>query len=154
MAHDTSYAPRAPRAPRVPRPPRPPEAEAPRSGASSEAADRGSLTLSDRAVEKIAGQCAAEIDGVGGHAGGLFGVGRHHDLQARPQVDVELTGRIASLTVRLGLRYPAPIAETTEHVREVLRRRVTALAGVEVRQVDIHVTYLDPDTAKKGRTVL
>ena len=81
-------------------------------------------------------------------------MGSHADLDSRPRVRVELTGSIAVLSVDLGIEYPLPIEETTERVRETLVRRVSDLAGVDVRQVDIRVTYLVPQRGRKERVLL
>lgn len=121
---------------------------------SSSAESRGDLVIADRVVEKIAAQCASEIPGIGGREGGFLGVGSHADLGSRPRARVELTGSIAVLSVDLGIEYPLPIEETTERVRETLVRRVSDLAGVDVRQVDIRVTYLVPQRGRKERVLL
>lgn len=125
------------------------------AGVYAPPAQRGHLNIADKVVEKIASQCAYEIAGVGGRDGGFLGVGRQADLDARPKVSVELTGQIATLSVELGVEYPRPIEETTQYVRETLARRVSELAGVNVRQVDIRVTYLVPHTSgQEGRELL
>ena len=121
---------------------------------SSSAESRGGLVIADRVVEKIAAQCASEIPGIGGRGGGFLGVGSDADLDSRPRARVELTGSIAVLSVDLGIEYPLPIEETTERVRETLVRRVSDLAGVDVRQVDIRVTYLVPQRGRKERVLL
>ncbi|WP_238147504.1 MULTISPECIES: Asp23/Gls24 family envelope stress response protein [Micrococcaceae] len=121
---------------------------------SESTAQRGSLVIADRVVEKIAAQCASELSGVGGRERGFLGVGGHADLDSRPQVKVELTGSIAVLSVDLGIEYPLPIEETTERVRETLVRTVSDMAGVEVRQVDIRVKYLVPQQGRQERVLL
>lgn len=125
------------------------------AGVHAPPAQRGRTNIADKVVEKIAAQCAYEIAGVGGRGGGFLGVGRQADLDSRPKVSVELTGKIATLSVDLGVEYPRPIEETTQHVREILARRVGELTGVSVRQVDIRVTYLVPHVSRQeGRTLL
>jgi uncharacterized alkaline shock family protein YloU len=115
---------------------------------------RGRLVLAERVVEKIAAQCASEIAEVGGSSRGFLGLGRQRDPSARPKVSVELTGGIATLSLELGIRYPASIAATTQRLREELRRRVTELAGVRVRQIDIRVGYLHAGAEAEERTLL
>ncbi|WP_165313087.1 Asp23/Gls24 family envelope stress response protein [Rothia halotolerans] len=115
---------------------------------------RGHLVLAEKVVEKIAAQCASEITEVGGTGGGFLGMGRQNDPEARPKVSVELTGAIATLSIELGVRYPASIARVTQQVREELGRRVTELAGVQVRQIDIRVGYLHGGSPAEERTLL
>lgn len=66
-------------------------------------------------------------------------------------MDVALSGRSCTLAVQLGLAYPTPIAEATEHVRTTLSSEVERLTGVTVRQVDIGVKWLAPDSAGANR---
>lgn len=103
---------------------------------------RGQLVLAKQVVEKIAGQVASEIGAAGGRSGGFLGIGAHTDLSARPQVDVELAGRTATLAIDIAVAYPMSIRQATDRVREQVTRRVHALTGVEVTRVDITVVAL------------
>lgn len=103
---------------------------------------RGTTVLSDRVVEKIASQAASEVSVAGGRSGGLLGLGAHTDFDARPKVDVELSGDTALLTVEVGVLYPTPLRAATARIREHLISRVGDLAGVRVRRVDIKVAWL------------
>lgn len=103
---------------------------------------RGRLVLAKQVVEKIAGQVAGEISAAGGRSGGFLGIGAHTDLSARPKVDVELTGRTATLAIEMAVAYPISIRQATDRVRERLTQRVGQLTGVEVTRVDITVVAL------------
>lgn len=124
------------------------------SGAPTAAEDRGTLTIAEKVIEKIAGQIAADTPGVHGASGGFLGIGSHDDEDARPKVTAELHGRIVSLHVRAGVRYPAPLRSTTEHLRERIRSQVSERCGVDVRQVDIDITSLVTRTDRSGRREL
>ena len=113
---------------------------APADGA--ERRQRGRLVLAKQVVEKIAGQVAGEISAAGGRSGGFLGIGAHTDLSARPKVDVELTGRTATLAIEMAVAYPISIRQATDRVRERLTQRVGQLTGVEVTRVDITVVAL------------
>ena len=119
-------------------------------------ARRGGLTIADKVVERTAGQVLKDLPGVGGTSSGLFGIGASSSLDTRPSVDVTLSGRSCTLAVQLGLVYPTPIAEATEHVRSTLSTEVERLTGVTVRQVDISVQWLAPESsgANRGRSRL
>ncbi|RJT74880.1 Asp23/Gls24 family envelope stress response protein [Arthrobacter cheniae] len=139
-------------------PPQPPHQITPQSSLhpplsadAVDAADRGRLTISEKAIEKIAGQVALETPGVHGTAGGFLGIGAHDDEDTRPRVKVELHGLTASIHVRAGIRYPAPLRATTERLSEQIRTQVSARCGIDVRQVDIDVDALVSDT-KTGDT--
>jgi uncharacterized alkaline shock family protein YloU len=107
---------------------------------------RGRLVLSKQVVEKIAGQVASEIGTAGGRSGGFLGIGAHTDLSARPDVDVELAGRTATLAIAMAVAYPVSIRQATDRVRDQVTRRVQALTGVEVTRVDITVVALHAGT--------
>ena len=115
-------------------------------------ARRGRLVLADSVVEKVAGQAAAEIGAVHGRAGGLLGIGSHDDRSARPDVDVDVRGSSADVSVRVGIAYPGSIRQTTSQLREHVVRRVRELTGVEVHRLDVDVTFLsvtDVDPANR-----
>jgi uncharacterized alkaline shock family protein YloU len=112
---------------------------------------RGRTILDRKVVEKIAGQVASEESFAGGSSGGFLGIGAHSDFSARPNVTVQLAGNIAALTVETGLLYPVPLRQATEQLRRRISERVKALTGVEVRQVDITVSWLKPADETTGR---
>lgn len=105
-------------------------------------ARRGRLVVADSVVEKIAGQAAAEIGAVHGRAGGLLGIGAKDDSSARPDVDVDVRGAYADVSVKVGIAYPGSIRQTTSQLREHVVRRVKELTGVEVHRLDVDVSFL------------
>ncbi|ASU80580.1 Asp23/Gls24 family envelope stress response protein [Actinopolyspora erythraea] len=107
--------------------------------------ERGVTTLHDRVVERMAARIAGEVDQVGGAAHRVLGVSTGGDeAEQTPQVTAEVHGRMCALRVRLSVDYPAPVAQVTDHVRQVLTDRLAELADVRVRTVDITVTALRP----------
>lgn len=85
----------------------------------------GRTTIADRVIDLLAEQAAIEdVDVVSADA------------------DARVTGRSATVEVRLGLRYPAPVAVTTERVRSHVSSRVQELSGLSVSRIDIAVTAL------------
>ena len=119
-----------------------------------DASDRGRLTISEKAVEKIAGQIASDTPGIHGTAGGFLGIGAHDDEDTRPKVKVQLHGLTASIHVWAGVRYPTPLRATTEHLRDQIRTEVSRRCGIDVRQVDIHINTLVMDADTSGRREL
>ncbi|WP_434620330.1 Asp23/Gls24 family envelope stress response protein [Arthrobacter sp. A5] len=120
------------------------------SGGDVEMGSRGHTVVADKVIEKIAGQVAGDASSAGGSSGGFFGIGAHADLSARPKASVELTGNIATLSVEVGMLYPVPLRQATEALRQRIRA-VTELTGVEVRQVDIKVSWLTTGAETNGR---
>ena len=116
--------------------------------------DRGETVLARRVLEKTASQVARDETFAGGSSGGFLGIGARADLSARPDASVELAGNVASLKVTVGLPYPVPLRQATEQLRRRITERVTALTGVQVRQVDIMVSWLrPPDSGPRRRNL-
>jgi uncharacterized alkaline shock family protein YloU len=105
-------------------------------------ATRGSLQISEKAIEKIASHIAANVPGITGTQASFLGIGPGRGHQQRPKVDVHLAGLVASLTVSAGVRYPAPLRASTERLRQELKDKVAAACGIDVRQVDINLEWL------------
>ncbi|TDT33775.1 Asp23/Gls24 family envelope stress response protein [Naumannella halotolerans] len=103
---------------------------------------RGTTTIARRVFEKVAAQVAGEVSAAGGTSGGFLGIGTRRDLDAKPEVDVTLTGDGAVVSVRCGVRYPASLRATTDEVRQNVTTRLQELTGVNVDRVDIQVAWL------------
>lgn len=119
-----------------------------------ETGTRGQTLLAARVIEKIAGQVASDESSAGGSSGGFLGIGTRADLSARPKASVELTGNIATLRVEVGMLYPVPLRQAAEELRRRIAARVTELTGVDVRQVDIRISWLTTGADTNGRRKL
>lgn len=126
-----------------------------RAGSSQDGAgsalrtERGTTTIADSVVAKIAALAAREIDGVarlGGAASGAIGgvVGAFRSDEHRTDgVAVEVGERQAAVDLSMTVRYPASIHEIAESVRQTVRQRINSMTGLEVTEVNISVTDLD-----------
>lgn len=112
---------------------------------------RGQTVLAAKVIEKIAAQVASDESSAGGSSGGFLGIGTRADVSARPKASVELSGNIATLSVEVGMLYPAPLRQATEDLRRRIRTRVTELTGVDVRQVDIRISWLTTGTSGRRK---
>jgi uncharacterized alkaline shock family protein YloU len=115
----------------------------------------GRIQVNARAVEKIAALATIEIPDAGGAAARLLGrpvpgagrLGiRGSGLDSLPKVTADVDGQLGFLDVELSVRWPAPIGQVTEAVRQHLSRRVSELVGLEVREVNINVGDLITQT--------
>ena len=113
--------------------------------------DRGTTVLARKVLEKVAAQVVVDETFAGGSSGGFLGIGARADLSARPQAKVELAGNVASLRVEVGLPYPVPLRQATDQLRDRISSRVSEMTGVEVRQVDVTVSWLRPQETSDGR---
>lgn len=129
-----------------------PAARAGRHQVETDAASRGRLEIAEKVVEKIASRAAGELEAVGGSTGGFLGIGDHVELSARPRASVQLSGQVATIELTVGVRYPVPLRRTGEELRQRVRSQVTKLTGIDVRQVDVEISWLLPDdTASRTR---
>ena len=116
-----------------------------------ETGTRGQTVMAAKVIEKITAQVASDESSAGGASGGFLGIGASADLSARPKASVELAGNIATLGVEVGMLYPAPLRQATKELRRRIKARVTELTGVDVRQVDIRISWLTTGTDSPGR---
>ncbi|MFV6026517.1 DUF6286 domain-containing Asp23/Gls24 family envelope stress response protein [Streptomyces sp. NPDC056264] len=109
----------------------------PRQASATPRAERGTLTVADRAVRRIVRQAATEALGGAGTARDVS-VARRGAREARVRVAVELA-------------YPTDLAGQGERVRRHVMDRATALSGLAVSRADIAIASLSapaPGTAR------
>ncbi|MFB6627184.1 DUF6286 domain-containing Asp23/Gls24 family envelope stress response protein [Streptomyces sp. NPDC056374] len=112
----------------------------PRQASATPRAERGTLTVADRAVRRIVRQAATEALGGAGTAREVS-VARRGAREARVRVAVELA-------------YPTDLAGQGERVRRHVMDRATALSGLAVSRADIAIASLSaaaPGTARDAR---
>ena len=127
-----------------------------RHAAPASVAERGSLSIADTVVEKVAAAAAGEVDHVGGAARRVLGVptGREGG-DGPPRGSATVNGQLATLEVRMSVVYPASVRAVTEATRAHLRDRVEALTELTVSRVDISVAALTgADTGGDGKRVI
>ena len=119
-----------------------------RSGSSPLLTERGSTSISDSVVAKIAGIASQEVDGIrmgGGGAsqtasnllGSITGGGGSSPTQG---VSVEVGQEEAALDLTLTAEYGKAIPQLAEAVRRNVINRVENLVGLRVTEVNITVT--------------
>ena len=103
--------------------------------------ERGTTTIADRVVERIAAQAVAEVDNATGAARSLLGVTLGSTTaETAARVSARVDGPTATVEVSMTVIYPASVRDVTRQVRRHLTERVRELTGVDVAQVDIDVT--------------
>jgi uncharacterized alkaline shock family protein YloU len=110
--------------------------------------DRGTTTIDDGVVAKIAGIATREVSGVASMGGNLSGavaqvVGRiRGEEHATSGVGVEVGTRQAAVDLSITVQYPAVITEVASSVRDNVIDRIEKLTGLEVVEVNIAVADL------------
>ena len=123
--------------------------------------DRGTTTISNEVVEKIAGFGAREVEGVydlGGDLARVFGslkekVGLGESEEENRGVSVRLEGRTAAIKIVIVIEYGYQVYTVTEQVRGKVIAAVEELLGLDVTAVDIVVDDIHIDESKLASTV-
>ena len=126
------------------------------------AEERGTTTISDEVVEKIAGFAAREVEGIydlGGDVARVFasvkeriGLGEASEQSDRG-VTVRLEGKSAAIKIVIVIEYGYVVYSVTEKVRTKVIASVENLLGLEVTAVDIVVDDVHIDETKLAATV-
>ena len=117
-----------------------------RSSGSPLQTERGSTSISDGVVSKIAGIAAQEVEGIrmgGGAAqavGGLLGSITGGSGSQTQGVSVEVGQEEAALDLTLTTEYGKSIPQLAEAVRQNVINRVESLVGLRVTEVNITVS--------------
>ncbi len=122
----------------------------------------GAIHIADKVVGKLAACAAVELDGVGAAAPRLLGKsldavrpdrlgGRRTTLDGVPKVGATVDGDTAFLELVVSVRWPLPVAQTCEQVRQHVTSRVEQLTGLNVGEVDVSVDALVADLPSTRR---
>lgn len=112
---------------------------------SSLVSERGSTTLSDTVVSKLAGVAAGEVEGVymgssaSRNAGGLLDSVTGSQSQTRG-VSVEVGRTEAAIDLTMGIEYGRNIMELVARVRGRITEQVQNLTGLRVTELNVTVS--------------
>lgn|SRR5687768_13332774 len=110
--------------------------------------EKGTTTIADSVVAKIASLAAKEVDGVDSLGGAISGalagvVGRiRGDEHKTAGVGVEVGSKQAAVDLSVTVRYPAPIPQVAEGVRQNVIDRIESMTGLEVVEVNVAISDL------------
>jgi uncharacterized alkaline shock family protein YloU len=118
-------------------------AAGPAGSGRDDAARRGRLVISDRVVEKVAAHAVQQVTTTSGAARRLLGVrvGEAGETSAA-QVTARVEGDIATLSVTLGVHWPASVTTVAQQVRRQIRQDVARITAIDVRRIDLEVVSM------------
>lgn len=117
---------------------------------------QGRTTIAESVVAKIAALAAQEVSGVDSLGGAISGaiagvVGRVRGSEHKTAgVGVEVGTKQAAVDLTMRVRYPYPIHEVAESVRQNVIERIESMTGLQVVEVNIAVTDLAFDDDADG----
>ena len=98
-----------------------------------EAGSRGSLTIAQKVVEKVAVVAASQVDGVADIGSVLERtLGRDY-----PRAEARVAGDRVRLSVDIAVVWPAALPSVAVAVRDAVSERVSSLVGLQVDAVDV-----------------
>lgn len=112
-----------------------------------EPVDRGTLTVADRVIDKLAAHAATFVEGVvpaGSTLDRLAG-------RQLPRATSQVRGRQARVGVQIAVAWPQPLADTAGEVRTTVTQELTRLSGPTVVAVDVTVDRVELPNSLTGR---
>lgn len=115
----------------------------------SDPGQRGTLTISDRAIEKVATQAASSVDGVAPSGSTL------DKMMGRrlPKVSSHVRGDQARVEVEVAVVWPLSLSDVATEVRSTVGRAVSGFSGLTVTAVDVTVARVERATKSPARRV-
>jgi len=95
---------------------------------------RARLVIAPLVVERVVDGAARRVPGVRAVPGRL---GRD-----ALRVEAKVLGRVASVSLDIGVGYPSPVRETCRQVRERVTAEVLRTTGIELTRLDVQVAAL------------
>lgn len=113
-----------------------------------DSADRGTLAVADRVIDKIAAHAASLVVGVVPSGSALDTVtGR-----TLPRASSRVRGSQARVSVQIAVAWPHPLATIADRVRSIVSRELNRLSGLDVVSVDVTVERVElQDTTARRR---
>jgi uncharacterized alkaline shock family protein YloU len=105
-----------------------------------EAGDRGSLTIADKVVERVAGYAVTQVPGASAAPRRVLGVNvGEARADAEASVTAKVEGRVATVSATVAIAWPQPVRAVAERLRGRIRDDVLRMTDVEVAQIDLDV---------------
>ena len=114
--------------------------------------ERGSLSIADRVVERVAGYAATQVDGAAAAPRRLLGISvgeSRPDAEAAVRATVD--GSVATVEATIAVAWPQSVRAVTDRLRTRIREDVRRLTDVEVAHVDVDVVDFVTTTAPARR---
>jgi uncharacterized alkaline shock family protein YloU len=115
-------------------------------------AERGSLTVADRVVERVAGYAVTQVEGASAAPRRVMGIavgGAQQDRAA--SVDARVDGHTATVEASVAIAWPASVRTVAARLRQQVRDDVERIAGVQVAHVDVDVVSLSAPPSRTRR---
>lgn len=117
-----------------------------------EADERGTLTIDDRVVERLAGYAVSQVPGAAAAPRRVLGMAvGDGEADRDAHVDARVDGRTAVLETTLAVRWPMSITTVVKDVRARVSDEVKKMTGITVDHVDVEVVSMSIATRTAPR---
>ncbi|RBY79022.1 Asp23/Gls24 family envelope stress response protein [Blastococcus sp. TF02A-26] len=113
--------------------------------------ERGSLTIADRVVERVAGYAVTQVEGATAAPRRILGI-TVGDVRPEKEaaVSARVDGHTATVQATVAIGWPASVRQVASQLRQRIREDVGHITGVEVAHIDVEVVSLStPPTARR-----
>jgi uncharacterized alkaline shock family protein YloU len=115
-------------------------------------ADRGSLDIADRVVEKVAGHAVTLVPHATAAPRRLLGLNLGGPRpEARADVEARVYGEVATVQAAVSVAWPRSVVDVAGQVRDSIRREVERITGVRVDYVDIEISAVSTSGMERSR---
>lgn len=117
-------------------------------------ADRGSLSVDDRVVERVAGFAVTLVEEASAAPRRVLGVSVGEvDSNTEASVKARVDGRTATIDATVAIGWPASVRTVSARLRQRVREDVESMTGVRVDHVDIDVVSMSVPTVRRRRVL-
>lgn len=114
--------------------------------------ERGTLTINDRVVERVAGYAVVLVDGAAAAPRRVLGVKVGDvDVDDEAHVRARVSGSTATIEASIAIRWPAPVQAVAAETRRRIRDDVARITDIVVDHVDLDVVSLATMPASRAR---
>lgn len=119
-----------------------------------DAGERGTLTVDDRVVGRVAGYAVSLVPGAAAPPTRVLGVNiGDADADGDARVRARVDGGTAVVEATIAVGWPASVRSVVERVRESVVREVATTTDVRVDHVDVDVVSLTVPSTRSQRRV-
>jgi uncharacterized alkaline shock family protein YloU len=113
--------------------------------------ERGSLSVDDRVVERVAGYAVSQVEAAMAAPRRVLGVNVGDARQQSAHVHARVYGDVATIEATIAVHWPASVRSVSDAVRDQVREDVARITGVRVEQVDLEVVSMSVPAAATRR---
>ena len=118
----------------------------------------GTVSFATEVVATIAGLAATEVDGVASMISPASGLAdmfsRKSNRNLTKGVRIDLEDNRVSVDITITVDYGSPVPDVARNIQENVKKAIETMAGLDVRNVDVHVTGISFEREQRANAEL